>query len=640
MSLLMLPLLAANACAEDLQPEQVGIETQSQPESAIDYLPLTATGSENRVFVLGPIEPENNPFKFELQLTTKGAALNSARLQGFSERGTSDVPLTFLSPIMDNRSNEILSLSNTYLTFEGIKGRFPLGKLNWIPGEIKYGDNGTEQLSFSAVLRTAEYGDVLKITKTYILLPDEQHFELYFTMKNLSDEAIKPIFEVQSAVGFEREGVRMDGRTIVAAFYNDNGTDNVKSTKLELIKVRRSEIDYINSGLSEKLEKSKIDAPKGSSKFSWIASGNKYFTCILKPTGEGYSVKPERAEYYDSKIVKGTPLKSQPKADGTEGIGYKLRFDNITLEPAGKTNSSKIIKTIVYLGPKEKAIFEKNPTYNKLHFMHAIDFKACCGNLFRPITFAILGFMNLCYNVIPNYGVIIIILVLLVRLALHPLTKKGQISMMKMGKLGPMVEQIKAKYSDDPKEMNARVMQLYKEQGASPMLGFLPMMIQMPIWVSLYSAIYASVDLRGAKFLPFWITDLSAPDMLISFNAFTIPLVNITLDSFNLLPILLTIAMFMQQKLMSTVNPATATPEVAQQQKMMQIMMPIMMLIFLYKAPSGLNLYIMASSFGGVIEQKVIRKHIKEQEEKEGNRVVIPASNNGGRQKKKKPKMY
>jgi YidC/Oxa1 family membrane protein insertase len=233
------------------------------------------------------------------------------------------------------------------------------------------------------------------------------------------------------------------------------------------------------------------------------------------------------------------------------------------------------------------------------------------------------------------------LLVLLVRTLLHPLTKKSQVSMMKMGKLGPKVEELKKKYASNPSEMNKRVMELYREQGANPMLGFLPMMVQMPIWISLYAAINASIDLRGAAFLPFWITDLSAPDMLFSFPTITIPLLGWHISSFNLLPILLAVGMVMQQKLMSSSQTASASPQMAQQQKMMMIMMPIMMLIFLYTAPSGLNLYIMASTFGGVIEQKIIKKHIKEQEDKEKYGKVPVTAKTGGKLKKKKPKpMY
>ena len=108
-------------------------------------------------------------------------------------------------------------------------------------------------------------------------------------------------------------------------------------------------------------------------------------------------------------------------------------------------------------------------------------------------------------------------------------------------------------------------------------------------------------------------------------------------SSFNLLPILLGVAMFAQQKLTPMSAPPT-NPQAAQQQKMMLWMMPIMMLLFLYRAPSGLNLYIMASTAGGVVEQYVIRKHIKERQALEEAGLVPTTSKLGGKLKKKKPK--
>ena len=109
--------------------------------------------------------------------------------------------------------------------------------------------------------------------------------------------------------------------------------------------------------------------------------------------------------------------------------------------------------------------------------------------------------------------------------------------MRKMSKLTPKEEQIKKKYATNKAELNKHLMALYKEQGASPIMGMLPMFVQMPIWISLYSAIYASIALRGAAFLPFWITDLSAPDALVRFSTVTVPWLKWEISTFNLLPI-------------------------------------------------------------------------------------------------------
>jgi YidC/Oxa1 family membrane protein insertase len=141
------------------------------------------------------------------------------------------------------------------------------------------------------------------------------------------------------------------------------------------------------------------------------------------------------------------------------------------------------------------------------------------------------------------------------------------------------------------------------------------MLLQMPIWLGLWAAINASVSLRHAALLPVWITDLAAPDRLFSFgDGVSLPLVGV-LYGLNLLPLLLAVAMVLQMKM----NPQQAAPETdqAKQARMMMYFMPALMLFIFYKMPSGLNLYIMASTFAGVAEQYVIRKHIKAKEEAE-----------------------
>jgi YidC/Oxa1 family membrane protein insertase len=250
-----------------------------------------------------------------------------------------------------------------------------------------------------------------------------------------------------------------------------------------------------------------------------------------------------------------------------------------------------------------------------------------------------MALMKWMYSFVHNYGIVIIILVFLMRLAMHPVTKKSQVSMSKMSKLAPKVEQIRKKYANNKTEMNRQIMALYKEQGASPVMGMLPLMVQMPVWIALWSAVNASIELRGAAFLPVWITDLSVPDALFRFSAVTLPLLG-KLDSFNLLPILMGVAFYLQQKLMPHQQAASTSPQMAQQQKMMMIMMPLMFPLLLYKAPSGVNLYIMASTFAGVIEQYFIRKHTREKKQDESKGLVSVTSKTGGKVKKKKPKPF
>jgi YidC/Oxa1 family membrane protein insertase len=205
--------------------------------------------------------------------------------------------------------------------------------------------------------------------------------------------------------------------------------------------------------------------------------------------------------------------------------------------------------------------------------------------------------------------------VVVVRLLLHPITKKSTISMQSMGKMGPEMERLRKKYGDNKEELNKAMMQFYKTQGVTPILGCLPMFLQMPIWIALWSMLQNTFELRQAPFFYglTWIHDLSQPDHLITFSH-PVHILFFTIDGLNLLPIILGGVYFLQQKY--TPRPPAATPEQEKQQKMMQ-WMSLLFPLFLYTGPSGLNLYIATSSGIGILEQKRIRDHINRQQEAE-----------------------
>jgi YidC/Oxa1 family membrane protein insertase len=199
--------------------------------------------------------------------------------------------------------------------------------------------------------------------------------------------------------------------------------------------------------------------------------------------------------------------------------------------------------------------------------------------------------------------------------------------MQKMQKLQPEMERIKKKYADDPAEQQRAMMQFQKEYAPGMMLGCLPMFLQMPIWVALWSSLQSTFELRLAPFLWgfTWIKDLAKPDALVSFGH-PIPLFfGWHLASVNLLPILLGVVFYIQQKFQP--KPPSMSPEQEQQQKMMQWMMPLMFPLMLYTGPAGLNLYILTSTTIGIFESKIIRDHIKAREAAEAaaGPVIIDA---------------
>jgi YidC/Oxa1 family membrane protein insertase len=227
-----------------------------------------------------------------------------------------------------------------------------------------------------------------------------------------------------------------------------------------------------------------------------------------------------------------------------------------------------------------------------------------------------------------DWGLAIIAMVCLVRLCLHPIMKRSQVNMMKMSKMGPEMERLKKKHGDDKEALSKAQMDMYKSMGFTPVLGCLPMFLQMPIFIALWQALQSTFELRHAPLLWgfTWIKDLSQPDRLIPFgHPLQLPF-GIALDAINLLPILVAGVSFFNMKY--TPRPPAATPEAEQQQKMMQWMTLIFPLLF-YKFPSGLNIYYLTSTSIGIWEGKRIRAHIKDRDDAEkGGKVIVDASPN------------
>jgi YidC/Oxa1 family membrane protein insertase len=582
---------------------------------------LTADNTQLRTFTLGSTDPCSG-YKFQIELTNEAAAVSKATLSEFKTRGTAKKePLTVMQSITSDTGIILpMAAGNFVFVNEGLQ--LPLGRLNWQSSDIVRLQDGSEQVSFEAMIKDDMATPVVKVIKTYKIARGSYEMDCTVDVENLSKDAVTTRFDMFGPAGIESEDVRGDIRVMGAYIGQDQ---LIETAKLDEAAIKKA-------GGTKTLE-----PPKKDAQMIWTAVINKYFALITRPVPMAQTTVITSPDYVISEQAKTGYL----DMTAVDSAALYMQIAPITLAAAGTDASSQTYKFQVFIGPKERDLFDKNPVYNQLGYIHTIEFGACCSlGFINTLAFAILALMKVVHNFLPflNYGWIIIILVLLVRLVLHPVTKSSQISMMKMGKLGPQAEEIRKKYADNKQEMNRRIMELYKAQGASPILGCLPMLLQMPIWIALYSAIYAGIELRGAEFLPFWITDLSGSDAIFTFHPVTIPLIGV-ISSFNLLPILLAIAMYLQQKLTPTSTQAGVSEQMRQQQKMMLIMMPIMMLLFLYNAPSGLNLYIMASTFGGVIEQYFIRKHIREKEAAEAE-TLVSATAKIAKVKKKKPKPF
>ncbi len=601
---------------------------------------LRAYQNENQTVTLGEVYEEikrfDDPEKFKYKITfnTLGASVEKVVLSEFDDRDHENPShLVLTEPIQTSRGSEIYNLANRAFSVIGAgAGPLPLDRLNFEMGETKTNADGSQEVTFTAVVLDANRKDAIRVTKTYRIRPGSYLLDCDVNLENLTPRELKTEFAFQGTGGIDREGFRRDARSIFSAY---TAQGKITTTRLDANKIEKA----VDKNTPEK--RNLVQPDQG--RFLWAADTNKYFAAIVhpKPDAENLApLRPGRAQYFYG------PADGQSKENGS--LGFTLLSNSVKLSPAGSDNAARTIGMQVYFGPKDRWVFANNDTYRDLGFVHTIHFMACCcpQAFISPIALGMMTFMKWLYTFIPNYGVIIIILVLLIRLILHPVTKMSQISMQRYSKSmnTPEIQAIRKKYAGNAQEMNRKIMEHQREKGIShldPVKGMLPMFLQIPIWISLWSSIDGSIDLRGAAFLPVWITDLSMPDALISFTPFTIPLLNVTIESLNLLPLLMGVAFFLQQQLMPSQQAAgSMNPEMEKQQKMMKIMFPLMFPILLYTGPSGVNLYIMASTFAGVCEQYVIRKHIQQEEEAKDQNLVPVTSKTGGKVKKKKPKPF
>jgi len=214
-------------------------------------------------------------------------------------------------------------------------------------------------------------------------------------------------------------------------------------------------------------------------------------------------------------------------------------------------------------------------------------------SIIRPISRGVLWLLKTIHLWVPNYGVVLIIFSVLVKLAVFPLTKKSHQSSKEMQSLQPEIAALKEKHKNNPQKVQQATMNLYKERGVNPLGGCLPILIQMPLLFSLFQVFRSTIELRGAPFI-WWVRDLSAPDVIFSLP-FSIPLYG---SGVAVLPLLMGITMFLQQKMMPT--------QASGQQKFMSYFMTGFFILLFNGFPSGLNLYYTLFNVLTILQQKYL----------------------------------
>jgi YidC/Oxa1 family membrane protein insertase len=627
------PTSSASAPTANTAPQSAQSAANTRPGGTagtrtVELTAPTTTSSSDGLTVVGGTDvgdvmlgsaSKRNEFPMALALSPRGAAVKQAWLRGYYQTVKSQDPYIIFKPLIVDPATdrqEVYSLETPKIRFPDLGQNGQEARLDSVIWETEQ-QVSKERVVFSVLIEQADNKALARVKKTYTLRPQpekthnvgETHDVLFnVSIENLTGSPLRAVLVQQGPVGFQKEDTQQEDRQVVVAMYDKGGEGSRPVVKGHY----RSEL--IDKGLIE------LGRDEEGRRIAWVAEANQFFTCIMAAhgrTGVGDAIRFERAD--------AVRLTEHKEADYSDDLSFRFVTAPMTIEPGKSQN----VTFDTYIGPKSKTIFQTVDAYKARYYYDviAVNFYSCAPT---ALVSMMMSLLNAFHRIPPyNYGIAIFLLVVLVRLILHPITKKSQVNMMKMQKqmatLQPKIQAIKEKYANDRTMLNQETMKVYKEAGVNPagsVLSCIPMMLQIPIWAALWQALRSTVEMRHAGLDGWWIKDLSRPDAILQLPEsmhFTIPLVGIPIVVINLLPILLAITQLLQAKYMPRSTAAAANsgnPDTMEQQRKMMMFMSIFFLFMFYNMPSGLNFYIMCSNIAGILEQKRIRQHIAEEEKK------------------------
>lgn len=339
-----------------------------------------------------------------------------------------------------------------------------------------------------------------------------------------------------------------------------------------------------------------------------------YSHIITRTTDE----KGAPAKFWSSRRRLTKPLEGHPQEGAIEDYAYEgaMGLPVVDLAPgASKTETYQ-----VYLGPKEYHRLKKIDSETDRQRRYAMFY-----GMFKPVSIFLVTVMRWMHGVVGNWGVAVILLTIFVRLCIWPIHAKSMRTMKRMGLLAPMMKELQEKYKDNPQEQQMEVMKLYRDYGVNPLGGCLPLLLQFPIFIGLYSMLEYAAELRGHGL--WWVKDLSAPDTVAQLAGFNI----------NPLPIIMGLTMVAQMKL--TPQPAT----VDKMQQRIFMFMPLIFLYISYDFASALALYWSTQNLFSIAQTWIMKLYVPEPKLEKVKREPKPAPqspffNPMGHQKdKKKP---
>ena len=387
----------------------------------------------------------------------------------------------------------------------------------------------------------ARNGGFVKVEKRYIFIPNTYRFQIKYVLTNLTKRSITSKMTLVLKEFKDPKTVSSGGM-----FSRPEQTQVLCKEEKEA-KPKR----FDSQKLSKKASQNDFGTQSVAGNIGYVGIDKRYFVMAIVPKW-GHSDRSIHCAGY---------------ANSTGWIKAEISNKGVEIAPK-KTYQFEVVG---YFGPK----YYDNLKKVGGHLESSIDF-----GFFAFLSKPMLWTMHFFYSVfekinISNRGISIILLTLLVKLILWPLTQKSMKSMKKMQNLKPQMDKLKEKYGDDKETYQRETMNLYVKEGINPVSGCLPMLLQMPIWIALYNTLFYAVELYQAPFIPGWIDDLSSKDPVF------------------VLPLALGVAMFFQQRL----TPQTLD---SAQAKIMNWVMPIFFTGIMLFLPAGLTLYILVNTVLGV----------------------------------------
>lgn len=481
--------------------------------------------------------------------------------------------------------------------------------------------SGESAAAFEAVIEDASGAEAVRLRRSYSLAPNTFDIRVDLSIENLTGAPLNirvvtvgPVELPTDTGGYNIDLARVrfgsllsDKRDPSRQFVEADRRLMGRAAAVKMV-TRPDPVLWPNENLYE-----------GMGELVWTAQTNRYFAFAVHSTPDEGEPK---ALWAAEKVY--------PQAFGDAALHLEMHSRQI---PVG-AGATQTLELGVYAGPvAHRYLNEKaDPLFGRIALddivIYQLSFGMCAMCTFQWLTELLFTFLNLLHNyVVFDWALAIMVLVVVVRTILHPITKKSQISMMRFGKqmqgLAPKQKAIQEKYKDDRVKMQQEMARLMKEEGVNyaNMLGCLPMFLQTPIWIALYAMLYLAFELRHEpaffgvvqSVFPNWsfLGDLSVGDHFIDFGRtlINIPLMG-PITGINLLPFLLGVVFYIQQKYMTPPPTTQLTPEQQSQQKMMKVMMIVLFPVMMYNAPSALAIYFITNSTLGILESRYIRSHV------------------------------